>query len=135
MKKTLEEKQAEMLERQTAKPKAESTSEATRFQPGVSGNQNGRPKLRLEQIARAHADGIDAKDPKKRRRIERVLDELYASAVAHSVRSAEEYLSRCLGKPIQPIDQHVTITSPDEERKFLLEELKRITHGNPDSVQ
>jgi hypothetical protein len=138
MKKPLEERQADMRERQEGR-KAVDTKPAeaavsTCFQPGQSGNSAGRPKLRLNAIARAHADSIDPKDTKKRRRIERVLDELYSSAVTlHSVRAAEEYLSRAIGKPLQTVDQNVTITSREEDLKFLLEELG--LGGSSESIQ
>ena len=95
--------------------------------------------LRLSDLAKSHADTVDSKgpvdsklaaaiklaeqegrDPKRdpqikllklRTRAEKVFDELYGSIfIQHSVRAAEEYLSRVLGKPVTPLDVTGTLT-------------------------
>jgi len=123
---------------------------------GTSGNPSGKPKTRLNEIAKAHAAAIAPDDPpdsllvaaiakaesegrdprkdprvrqlKERSRAEVVLDGLYHSSVKFgSVRAAEEYLSRALGKPVTPLDVTSTVThkTAEEHVEAILETLGR----------
>src|SRR5438105_4479279 len=137
MKKTLEEKQAEMLERQTAKPKAESTSEATRFQPGVSGNPagGGRPRSPLPKAAAPEVRRQLAEIKHGRTNFESIVAaqiEIAKNAKAPNScsRAFDALMDRAFGKPLQTVDQNVHVTSREEDLKFLLEELGLSTHGN-----
>lgn len=110
-----------------------------RWRRGQSGNPSGRPKLRLNEIARAHADAVDSKDPQKRRRVEVILDRLYASAThktSASIRAAEEYLSRALGKPVTPIDVTGTVTHETAEQhvESIIQSLSMLNASDDDSV-
>src|SRR5439155_13846107 len=118
VKKTLEERQSEMRDRQTEKPKAESTSEATRFQPGVSQNPGpGRPRsplpLTAGPLVRQKLAEINSADPRKRQRIDHIIETLFAIATnpkapTACTKAAEVLLDRAWGKPVQSIEQTVT---------------------------
>jgi hypothetical protein len=126
------------------------------WKKGQSGNPAGKPKTRLNEIAKAHAAAIAPDDPpdsllvaavkeaeskghdprkdprvrqlKERCRAEVVLDGLYNSSVKFgSVRAAEEYLSRALGKPVTPLDVTSTVThkTAAEHVEAILETLGR----------
>jgi hypothetical protein len=132
-----------------------------KFKKRQSGNPAGRPKLRLNEVAKEHAEALapddlmdslltaavekakaEGRDPEKdlkvrqlkgRRRIEVILDELYTGALKfHSVRAAEEYLSRALGKPAQALTVDGTITqlSAAEHVSSILESLSALQSDN-----
>jgi len=50
-------------------------------------------------------------------------------------RAFDALMDRAFGKPLQTVDQNVTVTSREEDLKFLLEELGINTHGSSKSVQ
>jgi hypothetical protein len=147
VKKAIAEKIAAAKERaENPEPaKVVSGSEATQFKQGVSQDPGpGRPVSPLPisagPLVRQRLAAINTADTRKRRTVDHIIDTLVAvstnpKAPTACIRAAEVLLDRAWGKPIQQVDQHLTITSPDEERKFLLEELKRIANGNPTSIQ
>jgi hypothetical protein len=135
MKKTLEEKQAEMKAR------------STRWKPGESGNPEGggRPRLPLPKLAAPEVQRqlatVDEKDPRKRTNFERIVTaqieiaKNWKSPNAAS-RAYECLMDRAFGKPVQQIDQKVTVTSREEDLQFLKEQLELTNHGSSsESIQ
>jgi hypothetical protein len=140
-KELLEQAQAEMKARNQPKPKAKSGSEATQFQPGESGNPNGRPKAILPTSAGPVVRRYLGKMADSRRNnYEAIIENLgeIAKSEKHNlaVRAAEELLDRAFGKPVQQIDQNVTVTSREEDLQFLKEQLGLTDHGSSsESIQ
>jgi hypothetical protein len=128
-----------------------------------SGSRSKR--VRLNELAKIHADAVDTdgptdtklaaaiklaeaegRDPKKdphvkllklRTRAEKVFDELYGSIFTqHSVRAAEEYLSRVLGKPVTPLDVTTTVThkTAEEHVAAIMESIGRVKANDDDKL-
>ena len=143
MKKTLEEKQAEMKARQAGKSKAVSASEATRFQPGVSGNPagGGRPRAPLPKAAAPEVRRQLAEIKNGRTNFERIVAAQIEIATKSQApnscsRAFDALMDRAFGKPLQTIDQNVTVTSREEDLEFLKEQLGLTNHGSSsESIQ
>lgn len=83
---------------------------ATQFQPGMSGNPNGRPRTReLAELLRSIGDELVGKGKRRHRRAERMLRKFYQRAESHSDRAAIEILDRIDGK----IPQSHEVSGPD----------------------
>jgi len=143
MKKTLEEKQAEMKARQAGESKAVSASEATRFQPGVSGNPagGGRPRAPLPKAAAPEVRRQLAEIKNGRTNFERIVAAQIEIATKSKApnpcsRAFDALMDRAFGKPLQTIDQNVTVTSREEDLEFLKEQLGLTNHGSSsESIQ
>jgi hypothetical protein len=142
MKKTLEEKQAALEEKQAAMKARNS-----RWKPGESGNPagGGRPSAPLPKAAapevRRQLSAIDEKDPRKRTNFERIVAAQIEIAKNYKAPNAASrayvcLMDRAFGKPVQQIDQNVTVTSREEDLAFLKEALGLTTHGSSsESIQ
>jgi Family of unknown function (DUF5681) len=80
-------------------------SEATRFQPGRSGNPGGRPKTaRLSQACRELLAAPVPRDPKGLTYAEAIAQMLAKKALDGDIRAAQEIADRAEGKP-EPSDK------------------------------
>ena len=144
MKKPLEERQQEMKERHEPQvTKVASASEATRFQPGVSGNPagGGRPRAPLPKAAAPEVRRQLAEIKNGRTNCERIVAaqiEIVTKSKAPNPcsRAFDALMDRAFGKPVQTIDQNVTVTSREENLEFLKEALELTNHGSSsESIQ
>src|SRR5438046_281493 len=125
MKKTLEERQLAMKARQAG------NSEATRFQPGVSGNPagGGRPRSPLPKAAAPEVRRQLAEIKNGRTNFERIVAAQIEIATKSQApnscsRAFDALMDRAFGKPVQTIDQNLTVTSREEDLQFLKEALE-----------
>jgi len=127
MKKTLEEKQAEMRDRNAPKPKP--------FTPGGSGNPTGknagRPRMPLPvasapEVRRQLAE-FDANGQSNFSRIVAAQIEIAKKTKSPNAatRAFDVLLDRAFGKPTQQIEQKM-IFSREEDLKFLMEYLAHV---------
>jgi hypothetical protein len=117
--------------------KAVSGSEATQFKQGVSGNPagGGRPRSPLPKAAASEVRRQLAEIHQERSNFERIVAAQIQIAKDWKApnacsRAFDALMDRAFGKPLQTVDQNVTVASREEDLKFLLEELGLSTHGN-----
>jgi hypothetical protein len=101
----------------------------TRFQPGQSGNPNGKPKWKLlSDTYRAKLAELVPGDKRGRNYAEAIADAAFAAALRGNIGAFQEIADRTEGKPAQAIalsgDVHVTMTVEeiDARLKELIEE-------------
>jgi len=138
MKKTLEEKQAEMRERHEQKAKP--------FEPGVSGNPTGKnagrppsplPLASAPEVRRQLAE-IDLTDRQGRTHFTRIVaTQIEIAKKGKNPKAASSafvaLMDRAFGKPTQTVDQKVTF-SREDDLKYLMEYLANV-NGTTNSVQ
>jgi hypothetical protein len=94
----------------TEKQRKNSEAEARRltnlkpFQPGQSGNPNGRPKSSLTSILREQLQKEDPAGPEKQSFAESIVRQVIEKAARGDLRAIELLWSRLEGKPVQPLD-------------------------------
>lgn len=100
------------------------------FEPGVSGNPNGRPK-KLPDLDQLLADVLGEKAGRKdMTKAEEILRALHLQAKKGNVRAGEVLLERAYGKPKQDIEQKTVIysveVSPEEAKQLASDIFKDI---------
>lgn len=138
MKKTLEERQAEMKERQQQKAKP--------FEPGVSGNPTGKnagrppsplPIASAPEVRRQLAE-VDPSDRQGRTNFACIVaTQIEIAKKSKSPNAAsrafDALMDRAFGKATQTVEQKVTF-SREEDLRFLMEYLANV-NGTTNSVQ